>query len=548
MEVLKWTFLAERQLTIPELRHALASVNSSPADRLDLDDLPFEKSLIDCCYGLVVVDKQTSSIRLVHKSLQDFLKIQHDKKKIFETGQNDIARTCITYMSFSDMTMDSYDTSTVASLIQCNPIRYRPDEVLRVSVHINKYPFLQYAIHFWGEHVRKGLNYQETTDLAVNLLLNRDDRYCISRNLHLLALDEFTQSTYSFFPPLNPCKSQHTDHLFLSSLGDFSGIHLAAHFGLDAMFTSFLDRFPSLDINQEICCETALSVAVHRGHEAVVRLLLEREDIHVHASDELRHLEFAIAHDHATILRLFLDNGADPNLRNSMGQPLLLWATQLRYHNAVRVLVEKGANLDLPNSSGQTPLWFAACSGYTDISLLLLEKGAKVDSQSNYGSSALLTAAYNSHTDTLLLLLEKGADINLRNPRSGETPLCAAAGMPMLIAPIRYKYRNEEVVRILLEKGANINTPNNNGETPLSTAAVLGKVKLVRLLLTNNANINSRDNKGKTPLALVQSLIGQFTKDVRVNKGSRVGGFLKVDYLKELVIVEALLKENGGVL
>ncbi|KAI5812827.1 hypothetical protein BZA77DRAFT_346729 [Pyronema omphalodes] len=180
MEVLKWAFLAERPLMIPELRHALASINKLPTDNFDIEDLAYEKSLLDCCYGLVVVDKQTSSIRLVHKSLQDYLKIQHDEKKIFETGQNDIARTCITYMSFSDKTTDSSDTATVATLIQGNPRNYRPEKVLRVSTHINKYPFLLYAIHFWGEHIRKGPNHQETMDLAVNLLLNRNNLHSFS--------------------------------------------------------------------------------------------------------------------------------------------------------------------------------------------------------------------------------------------------------------------------------------------------------------------------------------------------------------------------------
>jgi hypothetical protein len=72
MEVLKWTFLAFRHLTIPELRHALATINATTDSKsLNPDALPFEKSLIDCCHGLVVIDKQTSSIRLVHKSLQE---------------------------------------------------------------------------------------------------------------------------------------------------------------------------------------------------------------------------------------------------------------------------------------------------------------------------------------------------------------------------------------------------------------------------------------------------------------------------------------------
>jgi hypothetical protein len=56
MEVLKSVLLSSRQLTVREL---------------DRDHFPSEKSLTAWCLGLVILDKETSSIRLVHKSLVD---------------------------------------------------------------------------------------------------------------------------------------------------------------------------------------------------------------------------------------------------------------------------------------------------------------------------------------------------------------------------------------------------------------------------------------------------------------------------------------------
>jgi hypothetical protein len=98
MELLKWTLLAKRQLTITELRHALAATDTTD-DYLDSSDLPFEKSLTDCCYGLVILDKKTASIRLVHKSLQEFLEKKYKNQELFKTGHQDITRTCLKYMS-----------------------------------------------------------------------------------------------------------------------------------------------------------------------------------------------------------------------------------------------------------------------------------------------------------------------------------------------------------------------------------------------------------------------------------------------------------------
>jgi hypothetical protein len=65
MEVLKWTYLAERHLTVIELRHAIATTSNSTAKSLNMNDLSFERSLTECCYGLVVIDQETWSVRLV---------------------------------------------------------------------------------------------------------------------------------------------------------------------------------------------------------------------------------------------------------------------------------------------------------------------------------------------------------------------------------------------------------------------------------------------------------------------------------------------------
>jgi hypothetical protein len=71
LEALKWVFLAEEQLTIDALRHALSV---RPGDtQLYEDGLPNIRSVLDCCLGLIIIDEGTSSVRLVHKSLQDFL-------------------------------------------------------------------------------------------------------------------------------------------------------------------------------------------------------------------------------------------------------------------------------------------------------------------------------------------------------------------------------------------------------------------------------------------------------------------------------------------
>ncbi|RYC78041.1 hypothetical protein BFJ63_vAg19085 [Fusarium oxysporum f. sp. narcissi] len=72
---------------------------------------------------------------------------------------------------------------------------------------------------------------------------------------------------------------------------------------------------------------------------------------------------------------------------------------------------------------------------------------------------------------------------------SGETPLSQAAGLG-----------REDVVRLLLEKGAAIESKNRSGQTPLFVAAREGHETVVRLLVEKGAAIKSKDRSGRTPL------------------------------------------------
>ncbi|KAI5792287.1 hypothetical protein FPQ18DRAFT_23923 [Pyronema domesticum] len=113
IDVLKWTFLAQRPLEVIELRHAL-SVTIDPGkmqpgtmplaynETLNWDNFSSEKSLIDCCLGLVIIDEETSTVRLVHKSLHDYLRRLHQTSQIFPDGHSEIAHTCLQYMCFND--------------------------------------------------------------------------------------------------------------------------------------------------------------------------------------------------------------------------------------------------------------------------------------------------------------------------------------------------------------------------------------------------------------------------------------------------------------
>jgi ankyrin repeat protein len=121
---------------------------------------------------------------------------------------------------------------------------------------------------------------------------------------------------------------------------------------------------------------------------------------------------------------------------------------------------------------------------------LLLE--AEVDAKDNSEQTALHLAAEGGHTEVVKLLLEKGAEINSPGGLYGR-PLQHAV-----------RSRNEALVRLLLDKGADINAQGGVTKSALIEAVDLGLEGLVRLLVENGANVNAKgpEYHDSTPLQL----------------------------------------------
>jgi hypothetical protein len=95
-QVLAWITCAKRPLTTVELRYALA-VEIGETE-LDEENLPETEDMVSVCAGLVTVDEEIDIIRLVHYTTQEYF--ERTQRFWFPNIQKDIARICITYLSF----------------------------------------------------------------------------------------------------------------------------------------------------------------------------------------------------------------------------------------------------------------------------------------------------------------------------------------------------------------------------------------------------------------------------------------------------------------
>ena len=148
----------------------------------------------------------------------------------------------------------------------------------------------------------------------------------------------------------------------------------------------------------------------------------------------------------------------------------------IRYGNLQEVqgLMQNGVNLDCKNDNDQTPLHYAAIYGELTIVELLLGKGAKVDEKDSKEMTPLQMAVLSKELLVTKVLLKHGADVEVKG-HFGYSPLHIAI------------YDNISLVKLLLEHGADANSPADNEIVPLIRTICRKEYGMSELLLQHGA-------------------------------------------------------------
>jgi len=212
-------------------------------------------------------------------------------------------------------------------------------------------------------------------------------------------------------------------------------------------------------------------------------------------------------------MKLLIDAGASVNARNAFDATALIWAAGDAAK--VKLLLDSGADVKAVTKQRRTALIAASVHDPAGESVrLLLAKGA--DPRGGDGSAAVM--ASNGHdTAAMIALLEKGADPNATGTDGfGFTPLMSAVSM-----------NNPAAVKLILAKGAKADQATSGSLmvkkgkialdklTPLMLAAPYASAEMVKALLDAGAQVDARDIRGMTPLMLA---VASETQDVEVMK------------------------------
>jgi len=168
--------------------------------------------------------------------------------------------------------------------------------------------------------------------------------------------------------------------------------------------------------------------------------------------------------------------------------------------NQVQTLLDGGADVNAEFEDQTGPLYTACLMGHVQIAELLILRGADIEARGPGGETALIVAAGHPESRVLVrTLIEGGANVNAMDDQ-GFSPLwnaCTLAGRPGVPEDAAVK-----TAALLLDRGAYADSFIRGGYTPLMFAARVGHEDLVRLLIQRGANVNARTEDGRAVLDL----------------------------------------------
>ncbi len=267
-------------------------------------------------------------------------------------------------------------------------------------------------------------------------------------------------------------------------------------------------------------------------------------------------LSLAVRHKHPQLLQVLLDRGVNPNQINNdnLKTTALMQCSNVNSPKMAQLLLEAGADVNSIDKNGDPVIHWSAYYGQTELTKLFLKHGAKTDLASIHAKGVLQVALKEWKSEIVALLLKNGvttvsldskkqtlADAVKFNELNTLSQIVSeqnanstdASGTPLLV--IASEQGHLETVKLLLSKGADINSMNPTGHTALNRAIYFEQLEVVDYLLAQNADVNRTDSRFVLPPLIAAAIKNDTSTGQRlIERGANINVVDKINTFSPL--------------
>ncbi|KAL5341866.1 hypothetical protein BJX70DRAFT_386565 [Aspergillus crustosus] len=423
VSVLKLVSFAARPLFVDELREAITFGVGD--DKWEPDKMPWKTFVIACGAYLIIEDPVDASIRFAHPSIRQYL---HEKcsmlaswPQTIQCGQLEYGEICLSYLSLPDLSLnlesshwasvtakipdpealarEATVSSAVGRLLSWR-VKNKPLASIQDPLAIQpkgaskgtKYKFLEYAAANWALHTKEITPKSPVWDRFCQIALTFNETWNFHPWIsggHLIA-----SQIHGLFGWV--VRQQHGP---LLDIALNSGAEILSHntsaLALFEMAFERVDEIEKISVDDLRALERAFGVstlyeAAHRGNAMLINLFI-RKGANVNRLAAQGYVEIVTSPIKAGASLEIRDEEADTALSRAIAKGGGAGAA------VVKVLLENGANLESRNGLGQTALSLAASEGNLSMVEFLVEKGADLNSVDDGGRTPLYWAAHYNH-------------------------------------------------------------------------------------------------------------------------------------------------------
>jgi ankyrin repeat protein len=293
------------------------------------------------------------------------------------------------------------------------------------------------------------------------------------------------------------------------------------------------------------------------------------------ASGWLTPLMLAAREGSVELAGILVDASADVNARSGDGKTALALAIFNGNYDVASLLIDRKADVNIPDAQRFTPLFWAVdrrnmetapnfpwmvTADPLPLIRKLLDAGANPNALVNNtprarmreGSprivfaTALMRAAFAADLELVKLLLERGADPKVVS-RDGETMVSAASGLAFIHGYHRGKSKEErlQVVKLFVELGNDVNQADDYGITPLMAAANDGNVAVIQYLIDAGADLGAHDLGKKNDGQFGSSNEPLMPIDYAIGVGTFVPNNAVIINEDAVALIARVMKERG---